>query len=216
MSETTVEQPQAGFPQRELRDPRALRAFAHPVRLQIMEELAKAGQATATELAERIDESAANCSWHLRQLAQYGFIEEAGGGSGRQRPWKITVQSNRWGRPEKGQIELARAGDAATEVIVDREVAAYRAWLAARHAAPDNWRDASFLDQSWDWMTAEELAAFKEDFFALVERHILRHAIERADPARRPPGSRMIRLVAWAIPGDLDVEIADPPSGQPG
>lgn len=200
---------QTELPQRELRDPRALRAFAHPVRLQIMEELAKAGQATATELAERLDESAANCSWHLRQLAQYGFIEEAGGGSGRQRPWKITIQSNRWGKPGEGETELARAGDAATEVIVDREVAAYRAWVATRHAAPDNWRDASFLDQSWDWMTAEELAAFKQDFFALVERHVLRHAIERADPAQRPPGSRMIRLMAWAIPGEPATELPD-------
>jgi DNA-binding transcriptional ArsR family regulator len=211
----TGSKPQTEVPSRELRDPRALRAFAHPVRLQIMEELAKSGQATATELAERLDESAANCSWHLRQLAQYGFIEEAGGGTGRQRPWKLAVQVNKFGRPGEGESELAMAGNAAAEVILDREVEAYRAWAATRHTAPDEWRDATFLDQSWDWMTAEELAEFKRDYYALIERHVLRHAIERFDPARRPPGSRMVRLVAWAIQAGEETAIPDPATGQP-
>jgi DNA-binding IclR family transcriptional regulator len=44
--------------------------------------------ATATQLAERVGESPANCSWHLRQLARYGFVEEAGGGTGREGPWR--------------------------------------------------------------------------------------------------------------------------------
>jgi DNA-binding transcriptional ArsR family regulator len=188
------------FPTRELRDPRALRALAHPVRLQIMEELAQAGQATATELADRIGESAANCSWHLRQLAQYGFIEEAGGGSGRQRPWKLVAQSNRFGKGDKDDPELARAGDAAIEVILDRELEAFRAWQAARRQQPEEWRDASFMTQSWDYLTVEELDALRKDFQALMEHHVVRHVAERADPAKRPPGARMIRLVAWGIP----------------
>ena len=57
--------------------------MAHPVRLRLLAELADLGQATATELAERTGESPANCSWHLRQLARYGFIEEAESGAGR-------------------------------------------------------------------------------------------------------------------------------------
>lgn len=201
-STESTEQPPVDFPTRELSDPRALRAMAHPVRLQIMEELARAGQATATELAERIGESAANCSWHLRQLAQYGFIEEAGGGTGRQRPWKVVAQSNRFGKKDQDNPELARAGDAAVEVILDRELAAFRAWQATRRQHPEEWRAASFMTQSWDYLTVEELDALRRDFQALIERHLLRHATERVDPAKRPPGGRMVRLVAWGIPGD--------------
>lgn len=189
-----------GIPRRTLRDPRALRAMAHPVRLRIMEELARAGQATATELSEWIGESAANCSWHLRQLAQYGFIEEAGGGTGRQRPWKVVVQSTTFARSQEGETELAHASDAATDVILERELAAYQKYRATRHEQPEAWRDAAFLTQSWDWLTAEELAAFKADFDALFERHIARDGAARADPANRPPGTRMVRLVTWAIP----------------
>lgn len=159
------------IPRRELRDPRALRAMAHPVRLRIMEELAQLGQATATELSERLGESAANCSWHLRQLARYGFIEEAGGGTGRQRPWKVVAQSLSFAKPEQGDTELAYAGDAAAEVLLGRELEALRAWRDTRHEAPEQWQDAAFVSQSWDWLTADELAAFQADYEALIERY---------------------------------------------
>ena len=65
-----------------------MRAMAHPVRLALMEALNDAGTLTATEAAERVGESPSNCSFHLRQLAKYGFVEEAEGGTGRQRPWR--------------------------------------------------------------------------------------------------------------------------------
>jgi DNA-binding transcriptional ArsR family regulator len=94
----------------------ALRALTHPVRQRLLRTLAGAGRATATELAERVGESPANCSWHLRQLARYGFVTEAGGGAGRQRPWRIAdplvdaggnpmvgfaVQATTWLAPEE-------------------------------------------------------------------------------------------------------------------
>ena len=74
---------------RELTDPRAMRAMAHPVRLSLLEALNHHGQLTATEAAEHVGESPSNCSFHLRQLAKYGFVEEAEGGTGRQRPWRV-------------------------------------------------------------------------------------------------------------------------------
>ena len=66
-----------------------MRALAHPVRLALLEALTDAGQLTATEAGERVGESPANTSFHLRQLAKYGFVEEAEGGTGRRRPWKL-------------------------------------------------------------------------------------------------------------------------------
>ena len=56
-----------------------MRALAHPVRLALLEVLADEGRLTATEAGERIGESPANASFHLRQLAKYGFVEEAEG-----------------------------------------------------------------------------------------------------------------------------------------
>ena len=66
-----------------------MRALAHPVRLALLEVLADEGRLTATEAGEKVGESPANASFHLRQLAKYGFVEEAEGGTGRRRPWKL-------------------------------------------------------------------------------------------------------------------------------
>ena len=72
----------------EVTDPKAMRALAHPVRIALLEALTIHGQLTATEAGEIVGESPANTSFHLRQLAKYGFVEEAEGGTGRRRPWK--------------------------------------------------------------------------------------------------------------------------------
>lgn len=192
------------IPARDIRDPRILRAIAHPVRLRLLEELAATGPATATELAERVGESPANCSWHLRQLARYGFIEEAGGGAGRQRPWRVVVQSNRWGGPDD-DAEFAAADDAATGVLAANEYAAMRRWHAARRGEPRQWREAALLSQSQAWLTAAELKAVKEEIQAIFLRHL---DPDRFDPASRPPGTRLIRFVAWGVPHT--------PAGDPG
>ena len=186
---------------RQLRDPAALRALAHPVRLKILEALTVHGAATATELADRVDESPANCSWHLRQLGRYGFIEETGEGTGRQRPWRIVPGGNTWADPdEPDDRELARAGDATTEVMLDREYEALRHWLAERRTAPKDWRDAAFLGQTIAFLTPEELTAVGEELLAIL----LRYQDRLEDPAQRPPDARPVRLVAWAAPGTTE------------
>lgn len=50
-----------------------------PVRLALLEVLTFRGPLTATEAGQLIEESPTTCSFHLRQLAKYGFVEEAGG-----------------------------------------------------------------------------------------------------------------------------------------
>src|SRR5690606_8291209 len=186
---------------RKVGDPTTLRALAHPVRLRIYEELAVAGPATATELAERLGESPANCSWHLRQLARHGFIEEAGGGTGRQRPWRIVPRSTSIAEADEVVEQAAIARDALIELIMGRELEAWRAWHHARSTEPAEWQKASIETVSVAiWLTAEELAAFKQELDELVQRRITPH-LDRIDPARRPAGSRPVRVVAWAIPG---------------
>src|ERR1700761_5736702 len=73
---------------KRLTDPRALRALAHPIRLELVGLLRRLGPLTATQAAELIGESSGSTSFHLRQLAKYGLVEDAGGGAGRERPWR--------------------------------------------------------------------------------------------------------------------------------
>ncbi|MEV0808464.1 helix-turn-helix domain-containing protein [Micromonospora sp. NPDC050200] len=194
-------------PVRDITDPQALRAIAHPLRLRILEAVALHGPLTATQVADHVGESPANCSWHLRQLAKYGFIAEAGGGTGRQRPWRLVTDGHRWGDGEESP-ELARAGDAAAQVLLDLEYRALHAWMAARRQESPAWRDAGFINQFLSWYTAEELGALQSEVRELFARHLDR----LDDPAARPPGSRPVRLMAWGVPA-VDGRAVDMPAG---
>src|ERR1700735_1064515 len=83
----------AGRSVQKLTDPRAIRALAHPVRMALLELLAHTGTLTATQASDALGESPANCAFHLRTLAKYGFVREAGGGRGRERPWALASRN---------------------------------------------------------------------------------------------------------------------------
>ncbi|HEY1486636.1 MAG TPA: winged helix-turn-helix domain-containing protein [Micromonosporaceae bacterium] len=176
-------------------DARVLRAMAHPLRVRIANTLVLMGSATATQIAEAVGDTPANCSWHMRQLAKYGFIEAAPGGTGRERPWRLVAVARSWD-DEGDDAELAIAGDAAAEVLLDYEVQALRSWHKDRGHEPAEWRHASNLSQSIQWLTVEELASLNHEFQALMGRHLER----LGDASARPPGSRPIRLVSWLVP----------------
>src|SRR6201984_1021816 len=93
----------------QLTDPRALRAYAHPVRMALMGLLRTEGPLTATRAAELLGESSGTCSFHLRQLAKYGLVEEAGGGTGREKPWRATTTSTAWDATGDAAPETAAA-----------------------------------------------------------------------------------------------------------
>src|SRR6478736_8631591 len=57
-------------------DPKILRAIAHPVRNRILTELTASGSMRAADLARELDIPANQASFHLRQLAKYGLVEE--------------------------------------------------------------------------------------------------------------------------------------------
>jgi DNA-binding transcriptional ArsR family regulator len=58
-------------------DPRVLRAIAHPVRTRILDELEASGPVRAADIARDLGIPANQASFHLRQLAKYGLVEEA-------------------------------------------------------------------------------------------------------------------------------------------
>jgi DNA-binding transcriptional ArsR family regulator len=180
--------------QRRLSDPRDLRALAHPVRIAIIEQLVLHGAQTASQLADRIDESPANCSWHLRKLAEHGFVDEAGGGRGRERPWQATSTGMSWGDDDESP-ETRIAGDALTEMMIERELGRSREARVRLRDDPE-WQSAAFADQTMLWLTAEELAEAEQ-----VIRELFLGRLDRLqDPSKRPPGSRLCSLLAWGYP----------------
>src|ERR1043165_7983551 len=77
----------------EISDPKAIRALAHPLRLDLLQVLGSSGPATAAQCGRILKASQASCSFHLRQLAKYGFVEDAGPGEDmRERRWRIVAR----------------------------------------------------------------------------------------------------------------------------
>ena len=172
-----------------------MRALAHPLRLQLLEHVAREGTLTATRAGELTGESTASCSFHLRQLAKYGFVEEAGGGTGRLRPWRIKELDTRWSsRP--GDVRSAAAADALTQHLLDRDLAALDAYLRRKAAEPPEWQDAGLLNTSLLYLTPDELQKLGEQVMDFV-----RDRLERTvDPAARPPDARPVRFTSFAAP----------------
>ena len=70
----------------------AMRALAHPLRVQIVDLLRRGGPSTATRLAERLGLNSGATSYHLRQLAAAGLIAEAADlGNKRDRWWQASL-----------------------------------------------------------------------------------------------------------------------------
>jgi hypothetical protein len=180
---------------KELRDPRAIRALAHPHRLTLLELVGQEGSLTSARAAELTGESTASCSFHLRQLAKYGFIEPAEGGKGRERPWRLASVDVRWS-DEGAAPELAAAADELTTLLLERDLALLERYLRTRTSVSPEWRQAATATHGTVYVTAEELAELGRELIALRERF----AERLVDPKLRPPDARAVRLVGLAIP----------------
>lgn len=169
-----------------------LRALSHPVRLRMLGLLRAEGPATATTLARRLDLNTGATSYHLRQLAQHGFIEEdAGRGNARERWWRAAHESTRTAFREEG--------------VVDSDVEAYLTTVALMYA--DRMRAAvseiSFLPEEWrkvgtlsDW----EILLTPTQAEALVQR--LAEVIESADESEGDDAAPfVVNLNAFPRPG---------------
>jgi len=155
----------------QIRDPKALRALAHPARLAILEYLGEHGPATATQCAKAARVSPAGCSYHLRLLARYGLVEDAGGGDGRERPWRARGYSFET-RPNAGAAERAAAG-----VVLAHLIESGNRWerdfLANEERLGPDWTEAAHFANKRLSLAPSEAAELAERIDALCDEYRL-------------------------------------------
>jgi predicted ArsR family transcriptional regulator len=188
-----------------------MRALAHPVRIALIEELSIGGPMTATEVGERIGESPTTCSFHLRQLARYGFVEEAGGGKGRARPWRMTSIGMSFS-PTHDDPDAEIAASALSRVLRERQLGRYQTWLQTKAAYPRRWREAAGESEWGAYLTAEELEQVNEEIVTLLRS---RFHERLTDPSKRPPGSALVEMLIFSYPISPLAAIGDEPA-EPG
>jgi DNA-binding transcriptional ArsR family regulator len=176
---------------------RAMRALAHPVRIALLEALVHTGTLTATQASELLGESPANCAFHLRTLGKYGYVVEAGGGKGRERPWRRAHTSLHI-TTEQEDPGAAVAAEELGQFWVDRIMERARSALARRRSWPAEWQHSGLPTESEYilYMTPEEA----REFGAEVER-LYRRFEDRLDhPERRPDGAMPIEALLFSYP----------------
>ncbi|GAA4212294.1 winged helix-turn-helix domain-containing protein [Actinocatenispora rupis] len=189
----------------EIGAPKAIRALAHPLRLDLLDLLGAIGPATAARCGRLLDVPQANCSFHLRQLARYGFVEDAGPGDDRrERRWRIPTPAP--------TVRVTADSDAAAgrqleRIVVEREVRAILDHADRRDDEPADWAHRPGIVTAVVPMSAADAAELEDKWTELLAPYVAR---AEAAGHRLQPGQRRVRYFMAATPmADLDLKDDD-------
>ncbi len=152
----------------------ALKVFTHPLRIRLYRALFMAREATASHLADQVDEAVSLVSYHLRKMAAHGFIVAAPGhgDDGRERWWQLASDrgfsfrtADFADRPE-GAAVLSQV----TRQLLATRAERYQQYLDEQGAWPKEWSNASFSSEYMARLTAAELQEMAEEIDVLMRR----------------------------------------------
>ena len=181
--------------------PTMLKALTHPVRVRLLGLLRAEGPATATTLAARLGLNTGATSYHLRQLAQHGFVEDdAERGNGRDRWWRAAHQATRTALPAPGDRDAEDTLDAYIQSVVVVMTEQVQRAVEERPILPEEWRRASTFS---DWgirLTPSRARALLEAMVTVIQET----EEDEADAAGAE--DFVIQMTAFPRPGRLGDE----------
>ena len=181
-------------PRREITDLESLTLLAHPMRYRMMDRL-RQGPATSTTLAQALGLNTGVTSYHLRQMAEHGFIEEVPELSrGRERWWRARPMDLRFPRRSQQSEEMRPVMDQMHRLDFAAELEQFaRFQLEREELGP--WADALVFSRGSIRVDLAELEGFFEEYISLLKRY------QRPDE-ETPPQARTVlaRLLAFPVP----------------
>lgn len=183
-------------PERTVRlDARSVRALAHPLRLKILGILRTEGPATASTLASRLALNTGATSYHLRQLAAYGFIvEDSGRGSARQRWWRAAHTVTYFDREALSSDETGEGFIRSVGQIYSERI---QASIDGYATLPEEWRQAFHLSDVVLRLTPAETRRLTTELLEVLRRY-RRHEPDSAEPV--PPAAIPVSVQFQALP----------------
>jgi DNA-binding transcriptional ArsR family regulator len=151
----------------------ALRVLAHPVRARVLAEVRAQGAATATSVAAALATNTGATSYHLRRLADAEMIEEAGGGTGRSRVWRVTVSPPRPPEPTPGPADPDEAAISQwlARDYVEHFAGKAQAWITSSGGWPPRWQAGCGLADHLVLITDEQLSALRGELDEVLARY---------------------------------------------
>lgn len=186
---------------RRIKDVGTLKALAHPLRANLYRLLFIKGVATASQLAESVDEAVSLVSYHLRKLAEHELVEEAEpqSGDGRERWWRpasdgVSIRDEDF----RGEPGKAAAHMAATRLFHEQRADLYRRYLDERAAWGPEWNAATPDNESWLRLTTSELHELRSELEALVGKYNDKGRV--AEAAGDTEGREDVALFVYGFP----------------
>jgi DNA-binding transcriptional ArsR family regulator len=177
--------------------PAALRALAHPVRLRMLGLLRAEGPATATTLATRLGLNTGATSYHLRHLAQHGFIvDDADRGNARDRWWRAAHQSTTTGPEPPGDHEAAEVLDAYLQSVAVVLTEQLQRAMEERALLPEAWRNASEFSDYVLRLTPAKAKRMRDAIHEAIR------ATEE-DPETEESEQFVVQFTAFPLPGTV-------------
>ncbi|MFD1151230.1 helix-turn-helix domain-containing protein [Saccharothrix hoggarensis] len=186
----------------------AAKALANPLRQRILRELELLGEATSTVLADRLGVTTGGTSYNLRVLAKHGLVEEAPERArGRERWWRHVRRDVRFARRGEQDPRMRSATDELNRLWLAEDLEMFARFESAR-AELGEWSDAVPYSRGSIRVSLDELAAFFEDYLALLKKY-------QRPADRTPAGTRTVqtRFVAFPDPDTDPDPDADPDPG---
>ncbi len=183
-------------------DEQSLKALAHPMRVQILRILQLHKRASVTSLATHLGETTGATSYHLRQLARHGFVEQfdvepegAARAGRRQRWWRMAVDEIHMSGFDMLADDQTReaAGFLLREYQADRGRRLAN-WHATAPQWPKRWQRASSDMDGHLELNPTQLRALADELAAVIARY---NALE---PGR---GARTVDVQYAVFPADI-------------
>ncbi|MFC4500389.1 MULTISPECIES: ArsR/SmtB family transcription factor [Streptomyces] len=196
-------------PQVRQLDARSLRGLAHPLRMQLLDALRFGGPATASQLAAKLGESSGATSYHLRQLAAHGFIEDdPERGKGKERWWKAAHEGLRFDDALLTDTDptVRGAADLYLYETATARTQELSTWLGTRRSWPEEW------NRTWDMssMTLRLTPDLTRELIAKMHELVDTYRARAVDADT--PGAAQVRLHTHAFPLTTDTDPERPQS----
>ncbi|MER6981861.1 winged helix-turn-helix domain-containing protein [Streptomyces carpinensis] len=201
----------------ELSDLATLKALSYPRRQRILQHLTRHGPATSATLARALGLNTGSTSYHLRQLARHGFVEEttkkqatheAGGATGRERWWRAIPGDRRFPPRSRQSPEMRLVMDELNHRAYTADLELFEQ-AQQGGVGDDPWADAFPYSRAGIRLTLPELRMLFEEYIALLNRY-------RRPETSTPPDARTVltRFFAFPAPAAADLAGHDDRDGQ--
>jgi DNA-binding transcriptional ArsR family regulator len=165
--------------------------------MELLSTLRRRGPATASLLGEWLGQSSGATSYHLRQLAAHGFVEDAPErGKGRERWWQAVDEGLVFDEEllKDPDPTVRGAADMYLHEVATRHARELSTWLGTRGDWSDKWARSSEMSDFKIRLTPAQTRELVEKMHALLESY---RALERPED---DPEAEQVRFHTHAFP----------------